>query len=292
MKTLLASIAAMMFVAATASANHYGDTYVIPAAGNVTGAYGSTWMTDVAITNFQNDPLEVDIIVVETGENMPDNIFPLTTSAVNGFVTVPANATVLLKDVLNGHRGKSNVSGALILGADRPFAVTSRTYNSTSGGIGSTVTPARDFIENSTGRSDNTSIAYLPDLVNNASTRTNIGFVAGNADFAGALGVEIRVRNAAGNIIGTRTFILPTSTFTQVQVPISTITSTQFDIGSADVRIVGGSGAVVPFASVISNSTGASAYITGQFPNNTPITNSSSATNVFRNLFSRLSNTQ
>jgi hypothetical protein len=269
-------------------ANHYADTYVIPVAGHTVGVNG-TWMSDLAIRNFGTAPLTVQILVIETGFNTGDNIFPLMSDEIpDGSVTVAANGTVLLEDVMNGYRGMTNATGALILGADRPFAVTSRAYNS-MGGIGQTVPASRDFLDNSVGTIDNSTVVYIPGIVNNADARTNIGFVAGNAGSAQGMTIEISLRNDAGGVVGTRQYFVPPGAFAHHQFNIrSSIGNAQFDIGSADFRIVEGEGALVPYASVVDNRTGEAAYIMGQFPNSTPPSALSVRPNLFRQLFDKM----
>lgn len=293
-KSTILSIAltTLLFAAAAQAQSVYSDTYVIPVASHTTGANGSTWMSDLTITNFQATPLNVQIIVVETGEGNFDNIFPLTTAAVNGVVTVPAMRTVQLRDVLNGHRGMQNVSGALILGGDKPFAVTSRSYSSGNGAqsVGQTVTPARDFFENATGRNDPNAVAYLTGLTSNASTRTNIGFLAGTGSGSGStMGVEVTIRDASGTVLGKRLVTIPAGNFTHVQFPVTSITTTPFDVGTAELRIVQGLGTVVPYASVIDNSSNAAAYVMGQFPSSTPLGALSLSQQLFRAMFTRMS---
>lgn len=289
---LVATLA--LVVSGAAYANHYSDTYVIPIAGHTAGLGGSLWMSDVAITNFSTTPLTVQIIVVEAGEsNFSDNIFPLTTATSTGSVTVAANTTVLLRDILSGHRGRQNVTGALILGGDKPFSVTSRVYNGGTGGnaVGTTVPPARDFFENSTGRSDNASVVYLPGIVSNATTRTNIGFLAGTGSGAGAsMTVEVTIKNAAGQTLGTRTVGIPPGNFVQTQFSVASITNTPFDVGSAEFRITSGLGTVVPYAAVIDNGSNSVAYVMGQFPPSTPLnTTSAFSQSIFRGLIDAMS---
>jgi len=280
--TLLCSLAAV-----NASAAHLADTYVIPVASHTPGAFGSTWATDIAITNFSATTLNVQLLIIETGENSNDNLFPVMTNEVpDGSFTVNPNSTRLLRDVLNGHRGRTSTVGALIVGADRPFAITARSYNSLGGTIGETITPVRDFFENSTGQFDGTSVAYLPGLVNNGLARTNIGFVAGSGSSTGGFTVEITVKNAAGAVLGTRRVTNLQGNFTHTQFSLTSITNQFFDVGSAEVRILGGSGVVVPYAAVVDNRTQSVAYIMGIFPNNTPLTNSMNPS-VFRSLLTR-----
>ena len=235
LQILMIACAVLLPVAAHAQ-SVYSDTYVIPIIGHATGAFGSVYMTDVSITNFNNDPLTVQLIVVEQGENVSDNVFPLVNGSINGSVVVAPKSTVVLRDILNGYRGNANTSGALILGGDKPFAVTSRLYNAKNGGVGDTVPAVSNFFENSVGRSDNNAVAYIPGIVNNGSFRTNIGFLAATGSAStGPLVVEVRIRDASGNSLGTRVVTTQPGQFTQTQFSVSAITSTQFDTGSAEI---------------------------------------------------------
>ena len=279
----------MLLAGAAHAQSVYSDTYVIPIAGHATGAFGSVYMTDVSITNFNADPLTVQIIVVEQGENTSNNVFPLVTNSVNGSVVVPPHGTVILRDILNGYGTNANTSAALILGGDKPFAVTSRLYNAKNGGVGDTVPAISNFFENSVGRSDNTAVAIIPGITNNANFRTNIGFLAATGSGSTApLVVEVRIRDASGNSLGTRVISTQVGQFTQTQFSVGSITSTPFDIGSAEIRILGGSGAVIPYAAVNDNATGSSAFIMGQFPPSTAITSRSFGASIFRELFSHV----
>jgi hypothetical protein len=293
--TILTLLLACLAPAALQAQSVYSDTYVIPVVAHTPGAFGTTWMSDVVITNFHTTPLTVQLIVIESGENNSDNIFPLiSTNAgtnLNGSVTVAPNNTLVLRDVLAGYNGRTSSSGALILGGDQTFAVTSRTYSISATGVsngGQTVTPARDFFENATGRSDNNAVAYITGIANNASTRTNIGFVAGTGSGAGAtLAVEVTIRSSTGASLGTKLVSIPAGNFTQTQFSVSSITNTPFDAGSAEFRILGGLGSVLPYASVIDNNSSNAMYIMGQFPASTALGKGAIDSNIFRSLFHR-----
>jgi hypothetical protein len=272
--TLLAPVAA--------HANHYADTYVIPVVGHIEGANGTVWMSDVTIRNFSNAPLVVNFVVIESGDDSNDNVYPLTSATVDNSITVTANSTVQLRDVMANHRGMTNAIGALIVGANAPFAMTSRAY-STRTPLGQTVPPARDFLDNSFGTADNAGFAYIPGVVNNASARTNVGFVAGSGGSTAPMVVEVTVRNGAGGVAGTRNFFIPAGRFEHMQVPLRSIAPTAFDIGSVDVRIAEGEGVIVPYASVIDNTTGEAAYIMGV----TPPTGAPATMSFFRMLLDR-----
>lgn len=298
MNAKILTLAASLLFCAAAHANHYSDFYVLPAAAHTTGVNGTRWMSDVAIQNFQSTPLFVQLAVIESGEGTSDNVFPIANADAAASVRVPANGSVLLRDVLNGHRGLSNVTGAILIGADRPFAVTSRTFSMTPDGntIGQTVPPARDFVDNTVGDTDlATAVAYVPGLIDNAGFRTNLGAVIGNGSATSDLVVNVSVRAADGTSAGTRTITVAPGNFTHLQFNVRSIIGTRaMDIGSAEFRITAGNGAVVPYASVIDNATADAVFIAGVFPNNAAATGPFMAAapaggSLFRALLSRMS---
>ena len=256
----------ILFCCPALMAGQYSDLYVIPVAGHVTGADGSTWMSDVAIQNIQSTPLTVQLVVIESGEGIPENITPLATS-IGSSITIPANGTRILRDALNGHRGLSQTIGAILVGADRPFAVSSRAYNANAAGAtqGQSVAPLRDFLDITLATSDlSNATAYVAGLTSNSHYRTNLGFVAGSA--ASGLTLEVTLRGADGSTLGTRRFTIPPNSFEHVQFSSTSITNQTFDEASATYRIVSGSGTVGPYASVVDALSGAAFFIGGQFP--------------------------
>ena len=297
---IFSALAAVLLCATVASANHYSDFYVLPAAAHTPGVNGTMWMSDVAIQNFQSSPLTVELAVIESGEGNSDNVFPISTGAASTSATIPANGSVLLRDILKDHRGLQSVTGAILIGSDRPFAVTSRTYSMTPEGntIGQTVPPARDFLDNTIGDTDlATAVAYIPGLIDNGGFRSNLGAVIGNASASEALVITVNVRDAAGASAGTRTINVSPGNFTHLQFTVRSIIGTRtFDIGSAEFRITAGNGAVVPYASVIDNATADAVFVAGVFPNNTPfpgnVTNATGkpGTSIFRQLLNRVVN--
>ncbi len=275
-----------LLISSAAYADHYGDTYVIPIVGHVTGANGTVWMTDVAIRNFSATPMEVELILIESGGDFSNNIVPLVTDDIDGSVTVPANRTVMLEDILGGY-ARPNITGALLVGSDRPFAITSRAYNSRLP-LGQTVPGSRNFFENSLGTIDNASAVYIPGIMNNGDTRTNLGFVAGSAgSLSTAMVVEVTIRDANGGVAGTRSVTIPQGNFAQYQFPVSLFVDEDVTVGTAEFRITQGEGTIVPYASLIDNTTGEAAYIMGEFPDSTPAANARRATSLFRQLLER-----
>ena len=243
MKNALALLCTL--VAAVASAAQFSDFYVIPAAAHAPGVNGTTWRTDVAIQNFQTTPININMALVETGEGLTNNVNP-----VGSPVVVPAGTTVILPDVLNNYRGLASSSGALLVGGDKAFAITSRTYNLTAAGtLGQTVSASGDVA------SDMNTVLYLPGLVQNAKFRTNIGLVMSAG--AQALAVSVTVNN------GTRTFIVQPGVTTHVQFPATTVSPSSFDAAGGTVMITAGTGTVVAYASVVDDGTGDASFIAG-----------------------------
>lgn len=269
----LALLLTLLISPALLRAGEYSDLYVIPVAGHLTGANGSNWMSDVSIQNFQSTPLTVQLVVIESGEGLMDNVAPLETS-IGSSVTIPPNGTRILRDVLNGHRGMSQTIGAIMLGADRPFAVSSRSYTATASGAtqGESVTALRDFLDKSLAGSnlDNAS-AYVAGLTSNGHYRTNLGFVAGTT---GGLVLEVTLRDAGGTLLGTRSFMVPGGGFEHVQFSAASLTNQSFDEASATFRIVSGDGTLAPYGSVVDNLSQAGYYIGAQFPPGAPFASS------------------
>lgn len=276
-----------------AFASHYSDFYVIPVGSHTPGAAGTMWMSDIAIHNFQSTPLSVELVFIESGVETGNNVFPLVTGTVNGSTTIPAGGSVLLQDVLNGYRGMSSITGAFLVGADRPFAVTSRNYSMSPAGdtIGQTVTPSGSFLDNTLYPTDlGTAVAYIPGLINNARFRTNLGFVAGNAN-ATPMNVTITMRDGNGASIGSgRSFTIAAGTFMHLQFSSRAVADRTFDVAAAEFRITGGSGAVVPYASVIDNNTADAVFVLGEFPvsrNPSGMSKNTLSGSIFREVFER-----
>lgn len=274
---------AVTLLAPAAMANHLADFYVIPVASHTPGLGNTMWMSDIAIRNVSaTSDLTAQFVFIESGEanssdiNNTDNIFPLASDTIpGGSVTVPPNGTVLLKDVLKNYRNMPASVGAILVGGDRPFAVTSRSYvtREDGGTVGQTVPPVRDFLENVLGgTTNNAMLAYLPGLINNLNYRTNIGFVAGNSGSSGGnLVVLVTLRDSSGAMIGSpRPFFLRPGTFTHIQFPSSVVANKAYDLASAEIQIAQGNGVVVPYASVVDNKSADATFITAMFPNNTP----------------------
>lgn len=267
-------------------AGHYADLYVIPVASHTPGANGTNWQSDIAIHNFQSSTLTLELVLIESGASTLDNIVPLETITP---VTVPPNGSRILNDVLADLSRPSSNIGSIIIGGDQPFAVTSRSYSMTPDGdtIGQTVVPARDFLTQAIGETASMATAYLPGLISNDRFRSNIGFTAG-AGTGEPLVLEVMITGADGAQLGSERFTIAPGMFMHQQFSTRRFTSAAYDAGAAQLRIVSGNGAVVPYASVIDNNTADAVFVSGSFPANTGFA-TSSLPSVFEQLLRRSS---
>ncbi len=289
-KLLLVLLVAFLIIPSLAAAP-YSSFYVLPVAGRTAGAFGTMWISDVAIQNFQSSPMDVSFVFIASGEGDPNNVSLLVVPGTQGAtkVTVPAGGSVLIKDVLSAIApAGTNLTGAIMVGADKPFAMTSRAYNASTG-VGQGVTPAPDFLDNTLGRTDNANaVAFVPGLISNAAFRSNLGFVAGTPNGTTPMAVSVTIRGADGTVLGTpRTFIVPPGALEHIQFGASAIASRTWDIAAAEFRIVSGSGAVVPYGSIIDNVTADGIFVLGTFPPNLA-SGKSALPSVFEDFFVRL----
>jgi hypothetical protein len=238
-------LALTLFVASAASAAEYSDLYIIPVAGHVRGAFGTSWRSDLALHNLQNVPIEVELVLVESGRS-PSSA-PVAVTALH----LMPGETRMFADVL-GELDR-DVTGALIAGADLPFAVTSRTWAELPNGrtLGQTVAPVA-----LTGTAN--AAAVLPFLITDARQRSNLGLFA--AASHAPLVVEIALLSENGATLGSQVIVAgePGFIHRQLAIPPSEPGVT------AVVRILEGDGIVVPYASTVDNVTAEAAFVSGE----------------------------
>lgn len=245
-----------LLIASGAAAAEYSDLYIIPAVGHVRGAYGTLWRSDVVLHNIQSVPITVEMALVETGRSA--STAPITI-IVGGQSSLHLNPgeTRIVTDVV-GEQGR-DIAGALIVGADLPFALTSRTYAESSAGLtlGQTVLPMA--ISGSADTIDDGSV--LAGLTTDERRRTNIGaFVAASH---APLVAEIELVSSSGASLGSRIVVVEEPGFIHQHFSISDIAATAAG-ATAVVRVVEGDGVVVPYASMIDNSSAEAMFVAGE----------------------------
>jgi hypothetical protein len=113
------------------------DTYVIPAAANVPGAFGTRWMTRFSVFNPQSYTLRVAVVYMPTGGG----------TGLDATFDVPANAVAHSDNILKDLFDLNTASGALLVATfpeDNPsvedkviaraFLVTTDTFNNAPNG--------------------------------------------------------------------------------------------------------------------------------------------------------------
>lgn len=135
-------VALLLGISTLPLAAQVNDTYVIPAAANVPGAFGTKWMTQFSVFNPQSYRLRIDVVYVPTGGGQ----------GLDATVDVPPNAVAFSDNILKDLFDLAG-TGALLVAAfpeDNPgvensviaraFLVTTDTFNnSRSGTFGQTI---------------------------------------------------------------------------------------------------------------------------------------------------------
>jgi hypothetical protein len=234
-----------LFITSAASAAEYSDLYIIPVAGHTAGAFGTSWRSDVVLHNIQSESITVQIALVESGR-VPSAV-PIAISTLH----LTPGETRTLSDVAGAL--ERNITGALIVGADMPFAVTSRTWAELPAGrtLGQTVAPV-----GMTGAADAANaMAVLPSLTTDAQQRSNVGvFVAASHV---PLIVEVAMLSAAGATLGSQLIVVEEPGFIHRQFAAAPSIT-------AVVRILEGDGIVVPYASTIDNASAEALFVSGE----------------------------
>ncbi len=257
MRTVLIMALLATLVAGTGAGRELTWVYVIPAAANTPGLGGTDWHTDLTLYNPHTTVLPVVLHFLPSGRDNRSGV-PTVELELGPWETLN------LWDVLGPHgfdaRGKT---GALLVYADDQrvscsgtacdFAVFSRTYTlNPSGGRG-------EFGQGIAGFPaalglDRSVIAYLPQLTDDSSFRTNLGVASWSA---AAVTVRVELQDEAGHILDRRDHVVPPYGHIQWRVEHGVAG------GTAAVYIVAGpsDAMVYPYASVVNWTTGDPAYV-------------------------------
>ena len=211
-----------MFLAAIVAlplAAQVNDTYVIPAAANQAGNFGTRWMTQLSVFNPQLDySLNVSIVYLPSGGG----------NGREAIVNVPANSVLFTDNVLYEVFGLNGGTGALIVSTfpednpgvpddmiSRAVLVTSNTFNnSSSGTFGQTIPGTWTGLQ-----SDGiTAISHGIRNISRYGWRTNFGAVN-----LGSTPVTLRISvyDADGNtIVSSLGYTLPAQGHAQWPLPV------------------------------------------------------------------------
>ncbi|HXG58912.1 MAG TPA: hypothetical protein VNL91_07805 [Thermoanaerobaculia bacterium] len=249
--------AALLLLIALPLAAQVNDTYVIPVAGNVPGAFGTRWMTQFSVFNPQIDySLKVSVVYLPTGGG----------KGIEALLTVPPNSVWHSDNALGEIFGVSG-TGSLLLATfpednpgvpndvvSRSFLVTTSTYNnSPAGTFGQSIpgiwTGLQDY--DSDGIS---AVAHGIRHIARLGWRTNIGAVnLGRASVT----MRVTVYDEDGRrILNRAPFVIPPMGHIQDRLPV------EVDRGSVEffVEDPRRDAVVFPYASTIDQYSGDPTY--------------------------------
>lgn len=251
--------------AAPALGRELTSSYVVPAVVNKTGERGTDWHTDLTFFNPHTYTLPVVVQFLPSGQA---NLGAVPTLEFD----VLANETLNVWDVLGEHgfdaRGQL---GALLVSADGTritcpdasapasqqhacdFTLFSRTYTLNPNGEAGEFGMAVPGFPSSLGL-DWTVYATLPQLMDDADFRTNLGVASWTGDW---VKVRVDLQNASGDIVDRRDHWVPPYGHIQWRLEQG-VTG-----GSAVVYIVDGpnDAMVYPYATPVNNVTGDGVYV-------------------------------
>jgi hypothetical protein len=212
----------------------------IAAAIHAGGANNSIWRTDLTILNTSGFTANYRVTATVGA----------TSKSVTATLSPGAQAT--LRDVLGGLALEG--AGPLVINADQPLKISSRTYNALA--AGATCFAGGTFGQiNAAFHPDEMLapglVSFLPGLTQDATARTNIG--ATNTGTSPAQ-VTIFLLDQNGAQVGTFDFNLAPGQSSQDNAPFAVRARNDINGGSAKVLVRSGSGILV-YASVIDNLT-------------------------------------
>lgn len=219
------------------------STYWVPVVSRSGGANGSVWRTDLGLLGVDPQGAEVELIFHGSDPNP------------TAVVTVAPGAMVDLVDVVDWIDEGFSGSGALEICADGELDVTSRTYNTIASD--QECFPGGTFGQYLAGELGDAGLtaggfAWLGQLEESASFRTNIGLVNSGAETAT---VSITLFDATGAELASFQLEVGPGEWRQENRPFQQHAGLHdLDSGSAKVEVVSG-GPVIAYVSLIDNLT-------------------------------------
>lgn len=260
MKRLILVLTSFVLLALPLAAQ-VNDTYIVPAAINSAGAFGTRWLTQFSVFNPQGYALTISVVYLPSGGGQ----------GREALFTVPANAIAYSDNILDDLFGLSGKTGALLVATfpednpgvpddfiSRSFLVTTNTYNnSRTGTFGQTIpgtwTGLQDY------DTDNISaVAHGIRHISSQGWRTNVGGVN-----LGRCNVQMLVRmfDVDGRLVREVPFNLPPLGHFQDSLPQEIANgSLEFFIDDPCASDRDLAAVVFPYASTIDNLSGDPRY--------------------------------
>lgn len=231
---------------AVTSRTYSANSIVIPVTGNVAGAFGSHFVSDVRVLNTGGTDARIALFFTPSGADGS-----MKFSSVN--LLVPRGQVAALDDVVGSIFRESGTGSIEIRGDTANLRVTSRIYSdSDAGTFGQFVSTRGRAI----GRG---SALHVLHLSNSDATRSNLGI----SEVAGARGkVEVRIIDARGTHLDTITTTI--EPFSHLQLPLlggpSGTKSASF---RAELRVLEGDARIVAYGSAVDNASGDASFMPG-----------------------------
>ncbi len=219
--------------------------YLVPAAAHNGGVGGTSWVTDLNLTNPGSKAVSADLAFLPAGGN--------NAGATEVQVHVPVGGALELPDVVAVTLG-ANGSGAVRIRSDGDLLVTSRTYNDAPGGTYGQFIPG---VVAGAGLEPGQS-QLLAGLESDEAYRTNIG-VANASDTPAAVTIDLFA--ADGTALASKDVSLARWGWTQVSGIFAGAGVSDLALGYAVVRNTSTSAVVHTYASVVDARTGDPTYV-------------------------------
>jgi formylglycine-generating enzyme required for sulfatase activity len=210
---------------------------MVPASAHAAGAEDTRWLTDLTIYNPGGSVAIASIFFLPAGA---DN----ARSRGVGVEVLPGDS-VALADVVEDMFEFSSATGAILIGADQPLLITSRTYNNAADGTFGQYVPGLSTSV-ALGQGDE---ARLIQLTRNADFRTNIGFANATGQ---ALSVTVDLHRKNGDRIKQKTYTVEPYGYLQKNDIIGTNVNDAYAIVSSSTA----GAKYFTYASVVDNDSG------------------------------------
>jgi hypothetical protein len=226
------------------------QAWVIPAAAHAAGVGGTQWSTDVVLHNAGDSTATTNLYFLRSAA---DNH-----ATAGRQILLAPHASRRLPDIVLAEFGQSSASGGILVGADTPLTVASRTFNSTPAGTYGQFTPGAAS-DQALGVGEDGLLVQLAFSVDAAQGfRTNIGATS-VSDRPTMISVDLFA--GGGDLLGTRSLTLQPFGYLQLTDVYRGIAGQTMSDGFALLRSSSPGARYFAYASVIDNRTGDAIYV-------------------------------
>ncbi|MBW3563578.1 MAG: tandem-95 repeat protein [Acidobacteria bacterium] len=243
------------------------ESLIIPAVAHTNGANGSTWLSDVRLSNVGSTAQKYQLNFTPSstdgtreGQSTTIDVKPGSSVALNDllanwFGAVEENASGLLEIRPLKATTSSSIGGLAAVASGGPASLaSSRTYNFTPEGTFGHYVPAirfDQFVGTTVPEGETKPVLSMQQIAQSSAFRTNLGLVeaSGNATTA-----QVTIFSASGAQLGQ--FLVPMQAGSHVQLNAVLAQNNIFvENGRIEVEAVEGDGKLMAYAAVIDNRT-------------------------------------